>query len=78
MPRIAPAVKAGNHYNPMFLYLEEYSVGETPHSRTPTPSVDDRELQGMFRDCFNCGLDRQRETLPKLWAYVVIPGPRIL
>jgi hypothetical protein len=71
-------VKAGNHYDPMFLHLEEYPVGKTAHSRTPSPPVDDRELQRMFRDCFNRCLDGQRETLPKRWAYVVIPGPRIL
>jgi hypothetical protein len=78
MPGISPAVEAGNYHNPMFLHLEEYPVGKTPHSRTPPPAVDNRELQGVFRDCFHRCLDRQRETLPKRRAYVVIPGPRIL
>jgi hypothetical protein len=75
MPRIAPAVKAAIT---MFLNLEEYPIGKTPHSCAPPHSVDDRELQGMFRDCFNHGLDRQHETLPKLGASAVIPSPRIL
>jgi len=59
----------------MFLRLEEYPVGKTPHSRTPPPSVDGGELQGMFRDRFNRGLDGQREPLPKRGAYLVIPSP---
>jgi len=71
-------MKAGYHHNPMFLRLEEYPVGETAYSRTPPSSVNDRELHRMFRDGFNRGLDSQRETLPQRWAYVVIPGPRIL
>ena len=54
---------------------EEYSVGKAPHSRTPTAPVDDRELQWMFRNCLNRGLDRQRETLPKFRTNVVIPCP---
>jgi hypothetical protein len=78
MPRIAPAVKAGNHYNPMFLCLEEYPVGKAPHSRTATAAVDGRELQRMFRYCLNRGLHREGEALPKLWANVVIPCPRFL
>jgi hypothetical protein len=78
MPRIASAVKAGNHHNPMFLHLEEYSVGKAPYSGTPPLSIDDRELQSISSDGFNRGLDRQRESLPKLWADVVIPGPGIL
>jgi hypothetical protein len=63
-PRIAPAVEAGDHHDPMLLNLEEYSVGKAPHSRTATAPVDDRELQRMFRYCLNRRFDRQRETLP--------------
>ena len=69
-------MEAGDYHNPMLLNLEEYSVWGAPHSRTPTAPVDDRELQWIFCDCRNRGFDRQRETLPKLWANVVIPGPR--
>ncbi len=60
---------------PMLLNLEKYSVRKAPHSRTATAPVDNRELQWMFRDCLNRGLDRERETLPKLRANVVIPCP---
>src|SRR5271168_2621951 len=71
-PRIAPAVEAGDHHYAMLLNLEEYSVGKAPHSDTATAPVDDRKLQWMFRHCLNRGLDRQRETLAKLRANVVI------
>jgi len=47
--------------------------GKTPHSRTATAPVDNRKLQWMLCQCLNRGLDRQRETLPKLRADVVIP-----
>lgn len=69
-------MEAGDYHNPMLLKLEEYSVREAPHSRTATVAVDDRELQRMFRDCLNCGFDRQGETLPEYWADIVIPRPR--
>ena len=62
----------------MFLHLEEYSIRKASHPGTSPLSVDNRKLQGVFSDCFNRGLDRQRETLPKLWAYVVIPRARIV
>jgi len=45
-PRIAPAMEAGYHHNPMLLHLEEYAIREAPHSRPPTTSVDHGELQG--------------------------------
>jgi hypothetical protein len=61
----------------MLLNLEEYSVGEAPHSRTAKATVNHRELQRMLRYCLNRGLDRQRETLPKLRADVVIPCTRV-
>jgi hypothetical protein len=77
-PRIAPAVEAGDCHNPMLLNLEEYSVGEPPHSRTATAPVGNRELQWMLCDCLNRDLDRPRETLPELRAYFVIPCPRFL
>ena len=77
-PRIAPAVEAGDCHNPMLLNLEEYSLGELPHSRAATVPVDNRELQWMVGDCLNRDLDRQRETLPKLREYVVIPCLRFL
>jgi hypothetical protein len=63
-PRIAPAVEAGYHHNPIVLHFEEYAIREKPHSRTAMAPVDDRELQRMFCECLNRGLDRQRETLP--------------
>ena len=75
-PRIAPAVEAGDYHNSLLLNLEEYSVWEAPNSRTPTASVDDRELQWSVCDCRNRGLDCQREALPKLRANIVIPSPR--
>ena len=75
-PRIAPAVEAGYHHNPIVLHLEEYAIRETPHSRTATASVDYRKLQGMFCQCLNRDLDRQRETPTKLRADVVIPSSR--
>jgi hypothetical protein len=69
-------VEAGNHHDPIRLNLEEYSVGKAPHSCTATAPVNDRKLQRMLRDCLNRGLNRQRETLPKLRPNVVIPCPR--
>jgi hypothetical protein len=68
-------VEAGYHHNPIFLYLEEYSVGEAPHS-CATTAVDGWELQWMFRYRLDRGLNRERETLPKARTYVVIPCPR--
>jgi hypothetical protein len=57
-------VEASDHYNPIFLHLEENSERETPHPRPATISVDGRKLQGIFSDRFDRGLNRQRETLP--------------
>ena len=71
-------MEAGNYHNPMLLNLEEYSVGKPPHSSTATAPVNDRKLRWVFRDCLNRGLDRERKTLPKLGAYVVIPCPGFL
>jgi len=71
-------VETGDCDNPMFLNLEEYSVGKSPHSRTATAPVDSRELQWMLGHGLNRDLDRSRETLPKLETYVVIPCPRFL
>jgi hypothetical protein len=71
-------VEAGNYNNPMLLNLEEYSVGEAPHSRTATVTVDDRELQRMVCNRLNRRPDREREPLTKLRAYVVVPCPRFL
>jgi hypothetical protein len=75
-PRISPAVEAGNHHNPLLLNLEEDSIGKTPHSRAATVPVDDRELQCIFCDRFDCGLDCQREAFPKFVTNPVIPRPR--
>ena len=69
-------MEASYHHNPIVVHLEEYAVRETTYSRTATVSVDYRELQRMFRQCLNRGLDRQRETLTKLRADLVIPSPR--
>jgi hypothetical protein len=69
-------VEASDNHNSIFLNLEEYSVGEAPHSGTATVPVDDRELQWMFGYCLNCCFYCQGETLPKLRAYVVVPCPR--
>ena len=77
-PRIAPAVEAGYHYNPMILHFEEDAIGKATNSRTTTAAVDSGKLQCMFRDCVNRGLDRQRETFPKFRANVVIPSPGFL
>jgi hypothetical protein len=66
-------VEAGDRHNPIFLHFKEYSLGETPHSRTATLGVDGRKLQRTFRDRFDCGLNRNRETLTKRWTNVVIP-----
>src|SRR5450631_508526 len=74
--RIALAVEAGDYHNSTLLYLEEHAIRKAPHTRTPTVPVDDRELQWTLRDRLNRGLDRQRETLPKLRANAVIPCPR--
>jgi len=41
-PRIAPAVEAGYHHNPIVLHLEEYAIWEGPHSRPPTVPMHDR------------------------------------
>ncbi len=49
----------------MLLNLEKHTVGKAPHSRTATAPVDHRELQWMFRDCLNRGLDRQRKNAPQ-------------
>ena len=51
-------MEAGDHHNPVLLKLEEYAVGEAPHSGAATLPVDDRKLQGMFGNCFNRGFDR--------------------
>jgi len=69
-------MEAGNDHDPMFLNLEEYSIGKTPSSSTTTVAVDHRKLQRMFRNCFNRGFDRQGETFPKLRTDVLIPCPR--
>jgi hypothetical protein len=69
-------MEASHHHDPVLLNLKKYSVRKEPHSRTATAPVDDRKLQWMFRDCLNRGLDRQRKTIPKLRANVVIPRPR--
>jgi hypothetical protein len=70
-------VEASDYHDPMLLNLEEYSIWKTAHSRTATAPVDDWELQWMFRYRLNRGLDRQRETLPKLRADIVIPCSRV-
>jgi hypothetical protein len=71
-------VEAGDYDNPMLLNLEEYPVRKPPHSRTAAVPVYNRELRWMLCDCFNRSRDRQRETLPKLRAYIVIPCSRFL
>ena len=70
-------MKACDYYNPVPLNFEEYAVRKTPHSRAATAPVDNWELQRMVRYCLNSRIDRERETLPKLRAYVVIPFPRL-
>lgn len=62
---VAATMETGDYHNPQFLNLEEYTVGEAPHSRTPAFPVDDRELQWVFCDGFNRGFDRQREAFPR-------------
>src|ERR1700722_13584438 len=76
MPRLAPAVEAGDDHDSMLLNLEEYSLREAPHARTATASIHNRKLQWMFRDRPNRVLDRQCETFSQLRADVVIPCPR--
>ena len=69
-------MEAGDHYIPVFLHFEEYSVGEAPHSRAATAAVDGRKLQLMFRYRFDRGLNCEGEMHPKRWTNVVIPSPR--
>src|SRR5579864_7083476 len=76
VPGITPAVETGNHHNPVLLNLEEYSIGEAPHSRTAKVAIDNSELQWLSRDCRNRGLDRKGKTFPQFGADVVIPCPR--
>ena len=45
---VTATMETGDYHNPLFLNLEEYTVGEAPHSRTPAFPVDDRELQWVF------------------------------
>jgi hypothetical protein len=56
-------VEAGDYHNPVFLHLEEESIRESAHSCAAYTSVNERELQWMFRDCLNRGRDCKRETL---------------
>jgi hypothetical protein len=67
--------KHGDHHNPILLHFVEYSLGETPHSRAATTSVDVWKLQRMFRYRLDRGLNRQCETLPKPRTNVAIPCP---
>ena len=69
-------MEASDYYNPILLKFKENAVWKTPHSCAATVSVDNGELQWMFRDCLNCGFDRQGETLPKFRADIVVPGSR--
>jgi hypothetical protein len=69
-------VEAREHYYPILLHIEEYSVREAPQSRTATAAVHGRKLQKMLSDRLNRGLNRQGETLTKRWTNVVIPCPR--
>jgi hypothetical protein len=69
-------MKAGDYHNPVLLNIEEYSVRKAPYSGPPPSQVDDRESQWVLGDCFNGRIDRQRETLPKLRAYVLVPCTR--
>jgi hypothetical protein len=71
-------VEAGNDHNPMFLHLEEDSIGKTPDARTPPPAMDDRKLQWMFGNCLNRSFYRPRKAFPKLGAYTVVPGACLL
>jgi hypothetical protein len=68
-------MEAGDYHYPMLLILKEYSVGKTPDSRTAKTTVDEWELQRMFSNYSNRGLDLQRETFSKPWANIVIPRP---
>jgi hypothetical protein len=51
-------MEAGYYYDPMLLNFEEDSVRKPSHSRTAAASMDDRELQWMFRYRLNRGLHR--------------------
>jgi hypothetical protein len=70
-------VEACDYYNPVLLNLEEYSVRKAQYSRATAVPVDDRKLQWMFSYCRHRCLYRKCETLSKLRANVVIPGPRV-
>jgi len=59
----------------MFLCFEEYAVRKATHSRAAGVPMDERELQRVFCECFNCGFGRACETLAKLGANVGIPCP---
>jgi hypothetical protein len=65
-------MEAGNHNNLMLLKLENYPVGEAPHSRPSPVTVDDWETQRVFGDCLDC----QRKLLTERRAHIVVPGSR--
>jgi hypothetical protein len=70
-------MEAGYDHDPMLMKLEEYAIRKAPHSRTPTIPIDGGKLQRTFSNCFNSGLDRSGEAVPKLYTNVVVPSPRI-
>ena len=68
----ALCVKAGDYHNPILLNIEEDSIGKAPDASTPPSFVENRKLQWVFCDSFDCCVNGERETLSKLRTYPVI------
>ncbi len=69
-------MKARDYQNAVPLNLEEDSVRKASDSGTPSPLVDDRELQWVLLDCLDSYVNGSCEALSKLRSDVVIPGAR--
>ncbi len=70
-------MEAGDNYDLMLLHFKEYSVRKAANSRPASLPVNDGELPWVVRNCPDRVVDRQCKTLPKLWANVVLPCPRV-
>ena len=78
MPWVAPAVEARDDNNPVLLDRKEYSVGEAPHSGTPSLSIHRRESQRIFRYARQCRVDSEREPFTQAGPHGLIPSLRTL
>ena len=61
---VALAVEAGDYQDPMFLHFEEEAIRESAHSRAAYAPVNERELQGAVRECFDRGFNRRANRSP--------------